>query len=91
MLKWFKGYLSHRTQDVVFDSEQSATDSIKCGVPQESILGPLLFIRSFNNICNVSPLVFNILFADDTYVLLSTKNLYTLIDVMNTELIFSKI
>ena len=32
MLKWFKGYLSHRTQYVVFDGEKSDTDSIKCGV-----------------------------------------------------------
>ena len=48
MLKWVKGYSSHRTQYVVFDSEKSANDSIKCGVLQGSILGPLFFIRSVN-------------------------------------------
>ena len=41
MLKWFESYLSHRTQYVVFDGEKSDTDSVKCGVPQGSILGPL--------------------------------------------------
>ena len=87
MLKWFESYLSHRTQYVVFDGEESDTDSIKCGVPQGSILGPLLCILSVNDICNVSPLLFKILFADDTCVLLSGKNLNTLVALMNTELI----
>ena len=87
MLKWFKSYLSNRTQYVVFDGEKSDTNNIKCGVPQGSILGPLLFVLSVNDICNVSPLLFKILFADDTCVLLSGKNLNTLIDHMNTELI----
>ena len=44
MLNWFESYLSHRTLYVVFDAEKSDTDSIKCGVPQGSIIGPLLFI-----------------------------------------------
>ena len=87
MLKWFESYLSNRTQYVVFDGEKSDTNSIKCGVPQGSILGLLLFILSVNDICNVSPLLFKILFADDTFVLLSGMNLNTLIDHMNTELI----
>ena len=87
MLKWFKSYLSHRTQYVVFDGEKSDTDSIKCGVPQGSILGLLLFLLSVNDICNVSLLLFKILFADDTYVLISGKNLKTLVALMNTELI----
>ena len=88
MLKWFESYLSNRTQYVVFDGENSDTNSIKCGVPQVSFFGSLLFILSGNAICNVSPLLFKILFADDTCILLSCKNLNTLIDHMNTELIF---
>ena len=85
MLKWREGYLSHRTQYVVFDGEKSDTDSIKCGVSQEYIIVPLLFILSVNDICNVSPLLFKILFADNTCVLLSGKNLNTLSDFMNID------
>ena len=43
MLKWLESYLFHGTQYLVFDGEKSDTDSIKCGVPQGSILGPLTF------------------------------------------------
>ena len=77
MLKWRESYLSHRTQYVLFDGEKSDTDSIKCGVSQEYIIVPLLFVLSVNDICNVSPLLFKILFADNTCVLLSGKNLNT--------------
>ena len=46
MLKWFESYLTTRSQYVVFDGEASETHGVKCGVPQGSILGPLLFILS---------------------------------------------
>ena len=59
---------------------------IKCGVPQGSILGPLLFIIYMNDICNVSDLLYTILYADDTSVLLNGKNIYELMDIINNEL-----
>ena len=70
---------------MIFDSERSDTDSVKCGAPQGSILSLLLFILSVNDMCNVSPLILKILLADDTCVLLSGNNLNTLIDLMKTE------
>ena len=49
---------------------------------------PLLFIISVNDLCNVSPMFFKILYADDTCVLISGNHLNNLIDRLNTELIF---
>ena len=42
-IKWFKSYLTDRTQYVNFNGEQSAENTYECGVPQGSILGPLFF------------------------------------------------
>ena len=66
MFKLIESYLTGRSQYVIFDGKVSETRSIKCGVPQRSILGPLLFILSVNDICNVSPILLKILYADDT-------------------------
>ena len=65
MLKWMESYLPDRSQYVVFDGKVSQTRGVKCGVPQGSILGPLLFIIIVNDICNVSPMPLQILYADD--------------------------
>ena len=51
---------------VVFDEVQSEKHRVDCGVPQGSILGPLLFILNMKDMCNVSKLIFTILYADDT-------------------------
>ena len=83
-----ESYLTDRSQYVVFDSNVSETRGINCEVPQGSILGPLLFIISVNDICNVFPMLFKILYADDTCVLISGNHLNNLIDSLNTELIY---
>ena len=63
--KWFENYLSQRTQYIEFDNCKSSTKDIKCGVPQGSILGPLLYLIYVNDIGHSSK--YHILsFADDT-------------------------
>ena len=59
---------------------------MKGGVPQGSIIGPLLFILYINDINNVSKKIFPILFADDTTVLIEGNNLDVIITSLNSEL-----
>ena len=66
LLKWSESYLTDRSQYVIYDGVRSETKVVECGVPQCSILGPLLFIISMNDICNISDLMFAIMYADDT-------------------------
>ena len=49
-LNWFTDYLFNRTQIIEIDSFRSSAEPICCGVPQGSILGPLLFIVFFKDL-----------------------------------------
>ena len=86
IIKWFESYLYDRSQYIIYNNEYSETHPIKCGVPQGSILGPLLFIIYVKDICNISNFLFNIMYADDTSVLLSSDYLKDLTCLLNKEL-----
>mgnify|MGYP003433291688 FL=1 len=83
---WFTSYLNDRKQFVQIGQTISKTLSISCGVPQGSILGPLLFIIYINDITNVSKLFDLIMFADDTNLFIKDKNLGSLVANANNEL-----
>jgi Reverse transcriptase (RNA-dependent DNA polymerase) len=83
-LNWFSDYLTNRQQFVCIGSVSSQLRTIKFGVPQGSILGPLLFLIYINDLPTVSSLI-NYLFADDTTLLYSHSNLDSLISTVNTE------
>ena len=68
-LEWFRSYLSNRKQFVDFNGTYSTMSSINTGVPQGSILGPLLFIIYINDIHEASDKFHAIVYADDTNLL----------------------
>ena len=85
-LSWFKDYLSDRNQLVQFKSELSNERPIKCGVPQGSILGPLLFILYVNDLPKVCSKTKVILYADDTAILCRGKSIAQIQKTLNSEM-----
>ena len=79
-----KSYLSGRTQRTKIKNTFSELASILWGVPQGSVLGPLLFLIFINDLPNASEL-FSWLFADDTALALSSDNIHDLEERFNCE------
>ena len=84
--KLFESYLSFRKQYTVVNGVSSPLKSLSYGVPQGSVLGPILFLLYINDIVRSSSLLNFILFADDTSIFLQGDNLKNLEDIVNKEL-----
>ena len=83
---WFCSYLTNRLQFVSIGNIKSDPKPITCGVPQGSVLGPLLFLLYINDFKNsASDLDFN-LFADDSNLFYSHKSLQCLETKLNYQL-----
>ena len=78
-LRLLKSYLVGRKQYVFFNGSSSCFCNISHGVPQGSILGPLLFLIYIDDIKYCSKLLYLVLFADDTNVFLMSNTFRSLI------------
>ena len=85
-LNWFKSYLTERRQYVTYNSSKSKTLSVNCGVPQGSILGPLLFIVYINDLSSIATKCFLMLFADDSNLFYSGHDINDLTNSINEEM-----
>ena len=85
-LQWLKSYLTNRKQYVHLNGESSQLKDISCGVPQGSVLGPLLFLIYINDLPNISDVFQFYLFADDTNIYYETESTKKLESVINKEL-----
>ena len=86
ILCWFESYLSGRQQYVSVNGFNSNNLSINCGVPQGSVLGPLLFLICINDLPNSASKLTFYLFADDTNIYCEAEGLEMLQRIVNKEL-----
>ena len=82
-----KSYLSNRKQYVSYGTKKSDTGNIEIGVPQDPILGPLLFVLYINDLCDVSHRVYFIQFANDTSIYCTGSSLESVCTTLETEMI----
>lgn len=85
-VEWFRSYLNDRKQYVNLSGVKSTLADILCGVPQGSILGPLLFLIYINDFPDATKL-FSLLYADDTTLFSDSDSLEVLINQTNSELL----
>ena len=85
LLNWFTDYLSERYQRVIIRGQESNFGLIKAGVPQGSVLGPLLFLIYINDITSVTECNIK-LFADDTILYIDIDNPVAAANSMNNDL-----
>ena len=83
-LAWFDNYLSGRTQSVNVNGTYSDTSDLLLGVPQGSVLGPLLFIVFINDLPSVVHRCKIVLYADDTALFFSGGNIQTGYSIRST-------
>ena len=84
-LAWFEDYLFNRSAQVSYNDVLSEAQQLKSGVPQGSILGPLLFVLFFNDITNVIETSI-VKYADDTVIYWADKDVTNLSKILTNEM-----
>ena len=85
-LCWFTFYLFNRKQIVEVNNIRSISEPVYCGVPQRSILGPLLFILFFNDFVDHVKHSSVIKYADDTVIFLSHTDIEKIERLLNEDM-----
>ena len=85
-LKWFKSYLSNRKQFISYNHSKTEMKTVKCGVPQGSILGPLSLLIFVNDLNNSTKVLDSVLFADNTNLFCSDSDIRAVFEIANQEL-----
>ena len=86
-LEWFISYLSNRKQFTIVNKVSSELEVVECGVPQGSILGPLLFLLYINDFNYCSDIIDFHLFADDSNLFYENKSIISLENQLNLQLV----
>ncbi len=85
-LDWFRNYLKDRKQYASLKEARSQEETVTCGVPEGSVLGPLLFLIYLNDMANCLRYATAIVFADDSTIYKSHKKINDLFTVVNRNL-----
>lgn len=86
VLQFFQSYLEKRPQYVNINEHSSMIKPFRIGVPQGSILWPLLFIISINYLVNIDSSARFIMYADDTTLFFSSQDIVDLVTIANKAL-----
>ncbi len=87
VVKWLKDYLNDRFHITSVNGSRSNEQKSVCGIPQGSILGPLLFILYINDLPNYVSNVNVSMYADDTAIYYSSNDVNDIVDKMNNDLV----
>jgi retron-type reverse transcriptase len=74
VLDWFRDYLSNRFQFIETNYDSSALKSVRCGMPQGSVLGPMIFLLYINDLPSIHNDIKSVLYADDTTLIVTDRD-----------------